>query len=57
MSTSTDKPHDLVRTLDTIHEVLDGRYWNADTLDEIADLLRRAGYEIRSPDDVKQEDR
>jgi hypothetical protein len=55
VSTSTDQPHELIRTLDAIHKVLDGRYWSPDTLEEIADLLRRAGYQIRSPEEIAEE--
>jgi len=56
VSTSTDQPHELVRTLEAIHEVLDGTYWSADTLEQIADLLRGAGYQIRSPEDIEEEE-
>ena len=55
MSTSTDRPHELVRTLDAIHKVLDGTYWSLDTLDQVADLLHGAGYPIRSPEDTEEE--
>jgi hypothetical protein len=55
VSTSTDQPHELIRTLDSIHKVLDGRYWSPDTLEEIADHLRRAGYQIRSPEEIAEE--
>lgn len=57
MSTSTDQPHDLVRTLHAIHKVLDGTYWSPDTLEQIADLLRGAGYQIRSPEDIEEEEK
>lgn len=56
MCTSIDRPHEMVRTLDAIHEVLDGRYWSPDTLERIADLLRGAGYRIRSPEDIEEEE-
>jgi len=29
-----------------IHKVLDGNEWSSDTLDEIADIVRAAGYTI-----------
>lgn len=57
MSTSTDQPHELVRTLQAIYKVLDGRDWIPDTLERIADLLPGAGYQIRSPEDIDQEQR
>jgi hypothetical protein len=56
VSTSTERRHELIRTLDAIHKVLDGRYWSPDTLERIADLLRGAGYEIRSPEDMEEEE-
>jgi hypothetical protein len=37
-------------TLDAIHNCMDGKEWDADTLDQISDLLRQVGYEIRDPD-------
>ena len=37
--------------LDQIFEELDGREWNADTPQNIAEILIDAGYEIRSPED------
>ena len=55
MSTSTEQPHELVRTLDAIHKVLDGTYWSPETLEQIADLLRGAGYQIRSPEETEEE--
>lgn len=56
MSSSTDQSHELIRTLDAIHKVLDGASWSPDTLEQIADLLRGAGYQIRSPEDIKEEE-
>ena len=32
--------------LDAMQRVLDGTEWSADTLDEIADILRDAGYTV-----------
>jgi hypothetical protein len=29
-----------------IHEAMSGKEWNADTLNEIAEVLRRAGFEV-----------
>jgi hypothetical protein len=40
----------------SIHKVFDGTYWSPDTLEQIADLLRGAGYQIRSPEEVKEEE-
>jgi hypothetical protein len=54
--TSTEKPHELIRALDAIHKVVDGAYWSPDTLEQIADLLRGAGYQIRSPEDIEEEE-
>lgn len=34
-----------------IHRELDGRAWDADTLDRVADILLAAGFEIREPKD------
>ena len=34
-----------------IHQIMDGVEWSPDTLDEIAQVLERAGYEIRDPND------
>jgi len=36
--------------LDWIHDLLDGQEWTPDTLNEIADILRRAGYTVRDPE-------
>ena len=37
--------------LDAIHAELDGKEWSSDTLDNIAAILRDAGYSIASPDE------
>ena len=55
MSTCTERPHELIRALEAIHKILDGRHWSPDTLEEIAEVLRGAGYEIRSPEDIEEE--
>lgn len=34
-----------------IQELLDGTTWEADTLEEIASLLRSNGYRVRDADD------
>lgn len=39
--------------LDAIAAVMDGREWSADTLDEIADLVRTTGRQIRDVADVE----
>jgi hypothetical protein len=47
--TKTAKTNQLERdreTLDTIADLVSGREWNADTIDAIADVLRRAGFLI-----------
>jgi len=36
--------------LDAIHEILDGCEWSADTLDEIAYIIRQTGRPINEPD-------
>lgn len=39
-----------------IARMLDGTEWTVDTLDEIADVLRAAGYQVRDVADVASED-
>ena len=41
------KPDDVA--LAEIHQLLDGKMWNADTLDAIAEVVRATGKEIRPP--------
>lgn len=36
-------------TLDAIAEALDGKEWNAETLEQVASILRDAGYALREP--------
>ena len=43
-------------TLDDIHSELDGTSWTPYTTERVAELLRRAGYDIREPDDVEEND-
>jgi hypothetical protein len=38
-------------TLLEIQQLLDGTAWSATTLDEIAEIMRQAGYRIRDKDD------
>jgi hypothetical protein len=56
VSTSTEQPHEIVRTLDAVHKVLDGTYWSPVTLEQIADHLRGTGYQIRSPEETEEEE-
>lgn len=39
--------------LDEIHALLSGNPWNADTLDGVAGVLNRAGYEVLEPEPLK----
>ena len=39
-------------TLDQIHACMDGKEWDADTLDAIAGILNQAGYEIRTAQEL-----
>ena len=39
----------LCELLDEIVDRLDGQDWTPDTLDQIANILRQAGYVIREP--------
>ena len=39
----------LASTVRSIHREMDGKVWSPSTLETIADLLRRAGFEIREP--------
>ena len=41
---------------DAIHKLMDGTEWSADTLDAIAAELRAAGYVIRDPADMPEEE-
>lgn len=40
-----------------IQELMDGVEWTMDTLDAIADILRKAGYRVRDLEDRDPEDR
>lgn len=40
---------------DAIAKLMDGKEWNADTLDAIAAELREAGYVLRDPHDMPEE--
>jgi hypothetical protein len=35
--------------LEAIQAMLDGSTWDAETLDDIAAIVRQAGYEVREP--------
>lgn len=39
-----------LEALNDIHALLDGTEWGTETLDQIADILRETGREIREPD-------
>lgn len=39
-----------LEALNDIHSLLDGTEWGSETLDQIADILRETGREIREPD-------
>ena len=39
-----------------IQELMDGVEWSPDTLDEIAAVMRRAGYRIRDTDGIDPEE-
>jgi len=47
------KPRDA---LDAIHAILDGTEWDADTVAGVAEIVTAAGYTIRDPDEVDDED-
>jgi hypothetical protein len=40
---------DHVTALRLIREELDGKQWSADTVDRIAEIMRRAGFKIEEP--------
>jgi len=45
-----------LRTLDalqTIHRLMDGKEWTPETFEQIADVLRDAGYRVRQPEEVQ----
>lgn len=39
-----------------IAEMLDGKEWSVETLDEIADVLRAAGYQVRDVDEADSDE-
>jgi hypothetical protein len=39
-----------LEALKDIHALLDGKEWGTDTLEQIAEILRETGREIREPD-------
>lgn len=43
------------RIAEEIHQRLDGSEWSSETCDEIADVLRHAGYTVRAPEDMDEE--
>lgn len=43
---------DEVQALRAIHRLIDGRHWDAGTLDVVADILRGVGLAVRSPSEV-----
>jgi hypothetical protein len=48
-----DLRRELQRDLDAlkdIHQLLDGKEWGSDTLEQIAEVIRETGREIREPD-------
>lgn len=49
-------PSDAAQAADTIARLMDGSEWNADMLEEIAQHLRDAGYEIREADEVDDDE-
>lgn len=42
---------DMRAALNSIHAELDGKEWSSDTLDNVAAILRDAGYSIAGPDE------
>ena len=44
---------DATASLLAIHSLMDGREWNADTLQHIAQVLTGAGFRIRDPSDAE----
>jgi hypothetical protein len=42
----------LRAALDSIHACMDGKEWDADTLDAIAGILEQLGYEIRTAEEL-----
>ena len=58
-TTNQDKYDELMNNyttaqeaLDDIHACMDGKEWDADTLDQIAGILNQAGYEIRTAEEM-----
>lgn len=41
------------KALNEIHDLMDGREWNVDTLNSIAEIVRQTGREIRDVEDVQ----
>jgi hypothetical protein len=39
-----------IEALEDIHQLLDGKEWGSDTLEQIAEVIRETGREIREPD-------
>ena len=39
-----------IEALNAIHQLLDGKEWDTDTLDQIAEVLRETGREVRGLD-------
>jgi len=46
------RDHRQAPLLDRIAAMLDGQVWTPDTLDQIAAILRAAGYQIREPEEA-----
>lgn len=46
---AADIKRDL-EALNDIHVLLDGKEWGSDTLEQIAEVIRETGREIREPD-------
>lgn len=39
-----------------IQDLLDGTIWDSGTIERVAEIMRRAGFEIRDPADVEDEE-
>ena len=43
-----------LEALNDIHELLDGKEWDSDTLNNIAEIIRETGREVRDSDGIHE---